>query len=225
MAVQEPGAKGDAMVATKGKGGVFGLTRRMYDWVLHWAETPYGLWALFILAFAESSFFPIPPDVLLIALATGLPKKSFKFALWCSVASLMGGILGYAIGHFLWYSGDAYSSVALFFFHYIPGFTEARFQAVGELFNQYDFWVVFTAGFTPIPYKVITISAGVFDINFPMFVVASAVGRSARFFMVGSLIYFFGKPIRAWIDRWFNLLVVAFTVLLIGGFVIIKYLM
>ena len=225
MAAQEPGTGGEAVVETKKKGGVFGLTRRLYDWVLHWAETPYGLWALFILAFAESSFFPIPPDVLLIALATGLPKKSFKFALWCSVASLLGGILGYLIGQFLWYSGGEYSSVATFFFQYIPGFTEARFQSVGQLFEHYNFWVVFTAGFTPIPYKVITISAGVFDINFMMFIIASAVGRSARFFLVGALIYYFGKPIRAWIDRWFNLLVVAFTVLLIGGFVIIKYLL
>jgi len=199
--------------------------RGMYDWVLHWADTPYGLWALVVLAFAESSFFPIPPDVLLIALATGLPKKSFKFALYCSIASLLGGILGYGIGHFLWYSGDQYSDLAQWFFNYIPGFTPTRFTAVGDLYQQYNFWVVFTAGFTPIPYKLITITAGVFSINFAMFVLASVVGRSARFFLVGGLIYFFGEPIKSWIDRWFNLLVWVFTALLILGFVVIKYVM
>jgi membrane protein YqaA with SNARE-associated domain len=199
------------------------LVRRLYDWVLHWAQTPYGLWALVLLSFAESSFFPIPPDVLLIALAAGLPKRAWRFAAACTVASVAGGMFGYAIGHFLWYSGSEFSTVARLFFDYVPGFTEPRFASVGKLFEEWNFWVVFTAGFTPIPYKLITISAGVFQIDFLIFIVASAVGRAGRFFLVGGLIYFFGEPIKRWIDKWFNTLVWAFTALLLGGFLAIKY--
>ncbi len=209
------------------KQGVYGYfmskVRALYDWVLHWADSPYGVWALAILAFAESSFFPIPPDVLLIALAVGIPKRSLRYALICSVASVIGGMFGYAIGHFLWYSGTEFSALAQFFFHYVPGFTPERFEYVAQLYNKWNFWVVFTAGFTPIPYKVITISAGVFKIDFGLFLLASAIGRSARFFLVGGLIYLFGEPIKTWIDKYFNTLVWVFTVLLIGGFILIKY--
>ncbi|MBN1947953.1 MAG: DedA family protein [Bradymonadales bacterium] len=189
--------------------------RSLYDWVLHWAETPYGMPALAILAFAESSFFPIPPDVLLIALALGLPKKSLRFALVCALFSVVGGVAGYAIGAGLWELVDQ------FFFSYV--FSEEAFLKVATLYNKWAFWAVFIAGFTPIPYKVFTITAGVCAINFPMFFLASIVSRSARFFLVGSLIYFFGPSIKGFIDKYFNTLVVVFTVLLVGGFVLIKY--
>ncbi len=190
--------------------------RGLYDWVLHWAETPYGTAALAVLAFAEASFFPIPPDVLLIALCVGQRRKALWFALVCSAASLFGGIAGYGIG---W---GAWEIAGPFFFKYVPGFTHEIFDRIQDLYSRYDFWVVFTAAFTPIPYKVITIAAGVFRINFVMFLIASIVGRSARFFLVAGLLYYFGEPIRAFIDRWFNLLVVVFTVLLIGGFLAFK---
>ena len=101
--------------------------RRLYEWILHWAETKYGVPALFLLALAESSFFPIPPDVLLIPLALGARSKAIRFALVCSVASIIGGIAGYGIGYFAWWNGEAYSAVALFFFNHIPGFTEQVF--------------------------------------------------------------------------------------------------
>jgi membrane protein YqaA with SNARE-associated domain len=191
------------------------LPRRLYDWTLHWASTPYALPALGILAFAESSFFPIPPDILLIVLALGLPRRAFVYAGVCSVASVLGGIAGYGLGYFLWQGVDQ------FFYTYV--FSQAAFNDVAALYNEHAFWAVFTAGFTPIPYKVFTVSAGVCQINLPMFVLASVISRSARFFAVAALIFFFGPPIKRFIDRYFNLLAVAFTVLLIGGFVVIKY--
>lgn len=190
--------------------------RSLYDWVLSWAETPYGAAALFVLAFLEASLFPIPPDVLLIALCIGHRGKALWFAAVCTAGSVLGGILGYAIGWGFW------EAVGPLFLNYVPGFSPEIFEKVRHLYMTWDFWIVFVAAFTPIPYKVITIAAGVFTINFPMFMVASLVGRSARFLLVASLLYFFGEPIRTFIDRWFNLLVIVFTVLLIGGFALLK---
>ncbi|HIM74469.1 MAG TPA: DedA family protein [Candidatus Marinimicrobia bacterium] len=199
--------------------------RKLYDWVLKWAETPYGLLALFILAFAESSFFPIPPDILLIALALGARKKSLYFALICSLASISGGLFGYGIGHFLWWEGSGYTGIAYFFFNNIPGFSEQLFTILKSQYDQYGFMIIFTAGFTPIPYKIFTISAGAFDINLLNFLIASTISRSARFFLVSGLIWKFGEPIRSFIDKYFNLLTILFTVLLIGGFILIKYIL
>ena len=199
--------------------------RKLYDWVLKWAETPYGPLALFILAFAESSFFPIPPDILLIALALGARKKSLYFALICSLASISGGLFGYGIGHFLWWEGSSYTGIAYFFFNNIPGFSEQLFTILKNQYDQYGFMIIFTAGFTPIPYKIFTISAGAFDINLLNFLIASTISRSARFFLVSGLIWKFGEPIRSFIDKYFNLLTILFTVLLIGGFILIKYIL
>ena len=176
--------------------------RRLYDWVLHWAETKYGIPALFLLAFAESSFFPIPPDVLLIALALGARSKALRFALVCSAASILGGIVGYGIGYFSWWNGaESYSVVAMFFFNHIPGFSEEVFINIQKKYEIYNFLIVFTAGFTPIPFKIITISAGAFSVNFPMFLLASTISRSTRFFLVALLIRQFGEPITAFIDK------------------------
>lgn len=192
--------------------------RSLYDWVLSWAHTPYGAWALFLLAVAEASFFPIPPDVLLLPLCVGKRTQALRFAAICTAGSVLGGAIGYAIG---W---GAWEAVHQLFYDYVPGFSVDKFNMVGGLYDQYNFWIVFVAAFTPIPYKVITIAAGVFQINFAMFMIASTVGRASRFFLVAGLLYFYGEPIRGFIDRWFNPLVVAFTVLLIGGFVLLKYL-
>ncbi len=201
------------------------ILRKLYDWVLHWAETPYGPLALFILAFAEASFFPVPPDALLIALALGSRLKSLRFALNCAAASVLGAIFGYIIGYFAWWTnGTEFSGLAYFFFNHIPGFSEALFYQIQNQYEQWNFWIIFTAGFTPIPYKVFTITAGAFNINFFMFLLASIISRSARFFLVAGLIRLFGDPIRNFIEKYFNLVVIAFTAMLIGGFVIIKYL-
>ena len=193
------------------------LLRRLYDWVLHWAETPYGGPALFLLALVESSVFPIPPDVLLIALCIALPTRAWHFALLASAGSVLGGLIGYGIG---W---GAWSIVDTFFFAYIPGFTPAVFERVQELFAAYDFWVVFTAGFTPIPYKVITIGSGVFNINLVVFTLASLISRSLRFFLIAWLLHHYGAGVRDFIDRYFNLLCLLFMLLLIGGFLLLKY--
>lgn len=192
------------------------MLKKSYDWVMHWAQTPYGVPALFILSFAESSFFPIPPDVLLIALALSIPSKALYFAAICSVGSVVGGIAGYGIGWGLW------EVVQSFFFDYIPGFSHHTFELIRDKYDLYNFWVVFTAGFTPIPYKVITISAGVFKIDFPIFVLASAISRSARFFLVGWLIFKFGAPVKKFIDKYFNIISIVFVILLVLGFVVIK---
>ncbi len=200
--------------------------RRLYDWVLHWAETPYGPWVLALLAFAEASFFPIPPDALLIALVLGARKKAFKFATICTVASVLGALLGYSIGHFVWWNGpNEFSSLANFFYSSIPGFNEKIFFDVKSLYDKWNFWIIFTAGFTPIPYKVFTITAGAFNINLILFVVASIASRAGRFFIVSFLIWKFGEQIKSFIDKYFNLLAIAFTVLLIGGFFAINYIL
>ena len=193
------------------------MFRRLYDWVLHWANTPYGAPALFLLAVAESSVFPVPPDVLLIALSISLPHRAWYYATLCSIGSVVGGIFGYLLGWGFW------SLLADFFFTYVPGFTPQLFARVQALYAEHDFWVVFAAGFTPIPYKVITIAAGVFLINFPVFVLASIIGRSARFFLVAGLIRRYGPGIRSFVDRYFNLLSMIFLLLLIGGFLALKY--
>ncbi|BBO71912.1 cytochrome b561 [Desulfosarcina alkanivorans] len=192
------------------------MLRRLYDWVLHWASTPYGSWALFLLAFAESSFFPIPPDVLLIAMCVARPERSFRFALVCAAGSILGGCLGYLIG---WQFMASVGNRIVEFY----GLT-GNVAYIERLYNTYDAWAVGIAGFTPIPYKVFTIAAGMFKINFTVFVLASMVSRSARFFLVGGLIYLFGPRIQRFIDRYFDLLAVTFTVLLVGSFILIKYL-
>jgi membrane protein YqaA with SNARE-associated domain len=198
--------------------------KKMYDWVLKWANTPYGPMALFILAFAESVFFPIPPDVLLIALALGSSGKSFHFALNCTIGSVMGAFVGYGLGHYAWIAANGeFTGFANFFFNNIPGFTVSLYDSIRQLFNDWDFWVIFTAGFTPIPYKVFTVTAGVFDINLFMFFIASVISRGARFFLVAFLIWKFGPSIKRFIDKYFNLLAMGFTILLIGGFILIKY--
>lgn len=189
--------------------------RRLYDWVLHWANTPYGTPALFILAFAESSFFPIPPDVLLIALGLSIPKKAFRYALICTVGSVLGGILGYLLGWQFWWIAKG------IVFKYID---QPTFEGIRSYFIKYEAWAVGIAGFTPIPYKVFTISAGFFQANFWVFVIASIISRGARFFLVSTLIYHYGSSIRTFIDKYFNVLTYAFTLLLIGGFFLIRHL-
>lgn len=202
------------------------LLRRLYDWVLHWAETPYGAPALFFLALAEASVFPIPPDPLLIALVLGSQRKAFRFAATCTLGSVCGAMVGYGIGYLAWWSSPGqFSSLAWFFFQHIPGFSVPLFATIQQQFEAWNFWIVFTAGFTPIPYKVFTIAGGACAINFPMFLFASIVSRGARFFLVAALIWKFGAPITSFIDRYFNWLAILFTVLLIGGFIIIRYLL
>lgn len=194
-----------------------GLVRRLYNWMLSWAESRWAGLAMFLFAMSESIFFPIPPDVLLLALCVGMPKKSFRYALLCTAGSVVGAVIGFGLGAFAWELVDSW---------FIPSiFSQAAFDNVANLYAEWNFWLVFTAGFTPLPYKIITISAGVcLGLgNFPIFVLASIISRGMRFFLVAGLVWKFGAPIKKFIDKYFNLCAIAFTVLLVGGFLLIKY--
>jgi len=191
------------------------FVRKLYQWVEHWARTPIGPLLLFLLAFAESSFFPVPPDVLLIGLVLVHPNAWVLFALICTLGSVIGGLFGYWIGFALW------GQMQDFFFQYV--FNEEAFSKVQSLYQQYDFWAVFAAAFTPIPYKVFTIAAGVFELSIPSFVLASIAGRGGRFFLVALILWIFGVKVKPFLGKYFNILSIAFFVLLVGGFVLIKF--
>jgi membrane protein YqaA with SNARE-associated domain len=192
--------------------------RRLYDWMLSFADKPSGPAALGAISFAESSVFPIPPDPLLLGLCLGAPRRALYFATICTVASVLGGMLGYLLGMFVW------SGIDDFFFRYVPGVTPENFARVQGWYQHWGFWAVFLAGLTPLPYKAFTLASGVFAISFPVFVVASVVSRGLRFFLVAGLVYFFGPPIRRFIDQHFNRLAWVFGILLVGGFVVLKFL-
>lgn len=187
----------------------------MYEWVLKFAHHKHSTTALFLLSFAESSFFPIPPDVLQIALTLERRSKAWWYAAVSTAGSVAGGVAGYVIGKFAWDAVDE-----LFFKN--PFFSEEGFHKVQTLYQEWDFWIIFVAAFTPIPYKLITISAGMFETMFAMFVIASVIGRGARFFLVAALLYRFGPPMKTFIEKYFNLLSLIFAALLIGGFALLK---
>ena len=202
--------------------------RGLYRWTLSWAETRYGAPALFVLAFVEASFFPIPPDVLLMALALSRPRRAFIYAGICAAGSVSGALLGWYIGTSLWSGMGTFAECPEFgggawFFAHVPGFHCGPFGKVADLYRDNAWMALFTAAFTPIPYKIFTIAAGVFRIDLLTLISASIVGRGARFFLVSGLIYKFGPPIREFIEKRFEILTVVFTILLVGGFVLIKY--
>jgi membrane protein YqaA with SNARE-associated domain len=193
-----------------------GWLRRLYDWTLSWAHKPHGTMALFIIAFMESSFFPIPPDILLIALCVGHPEKAMRKALVCTVGSVLGGMAGYAIGWGAWGVMKDW---------FIPTvFSQANFDKVGLLFQDNAFLSIFTAAFTPIPYKVFTVTAGVFHVSFLALILASIVGRGMRFFLIAGLIRVFGAKVRLFIEKYFDILAWVALVVGIAGFVLLKYL-
>ncbi|MGI9014618.1 MAG: YqaA family protein [Phycisphaerales bacterium] len=187
------------------------IHRRLYDWVLSFAHRPHAGTALFLISFAESSFFPIPPDVLLGPLCLGNRRKAMYFALITTIASVLGALLGYLIGMWL-------LEVAL----YVPGITQERIDWLSSEFDERgDMWV-FVAALTPIPFKLLTITAGAAGMNLLTFVAACIVGRGLRFFLVAGIFWWIGPRAVPFIDRYFNLLCVVFTILLVGGFVILK---
>tara|TARA_Y100000310_G_C20542386_1_gene743931 strand:- start:420 stop:1052 length:633 start_codon:yes stop_codon:yes gene_type:complete len=194
----------------------FGLLKKLYDWVLTWAHSKYSTVALAINSFAESSFFPIPPDVLQIALSVSKPKKSFWYAFISGIFSVLGGILGYYIGYFLYESVGKLIITALGYEHF--------FQIVGNLYKENAFLAILGSAFTPIPFKVFTIGAGFWSIGLLPLIFGSLIGRFGRFFLVATLIYFFGAKVKIFIDKYFNWLSLLFFVLVILGFVLIKYL-
>ena len=197
-----------------------GPVRRLYNWMLSWADTPYGTPALFLISFAESSFFPLPPDLLQIALSVSKPRRSFFYAAVSAVGSVLGGIVGWLIGYAAW------AALSGFFYDFVPGVTPERIDYVGKLYEANAFWSILAAAFTPIPYKVFTISAGVFHeyVSLETLIIASAIGRSARFFLVATCLWWFGPSVRTILERHFEWITLLLFAMLIGGFFAIKLL-
>lgn len=189
--------------------------RSLYDWTLSLAAHPYALWALAVIAFIESSVFPIPPDLLLIPMILTARERAWRIAAVCTVASVVGGGAGYAIGYFLF---DTVGQWLLEIYGYTAQFAE--FQSI---YNEWGWWIVLMAGFTPFPYKVITIASGVTQLDFTTFMLASVVGRGGRFFLVALLLWYFGAPIKAFIERYLGLLTIICFALLLGGFLAVKF--
>lgn len=190
---------------------LFDQAHALSDWMLAWSESTWAPIALFIFSFWESSFFPIPPDPLLIAMGVGKPEFALLFAAICTVGSVLGAALGYVIGK----RGGRPLAIRIF--------KEEKIRVAESMYRRYDVWAIGAAAFTPLPYKVFTITAGIADLHFGRFMLASTLGRAGRFFLVGLLITFFGASIRRAIDEYFNYFTVAFLVLLILGFAAVKY--
>lgn len=191
------------------------MLRGLYDWTLKWAGHRHALWILALVSFVESSIFPIPPDILLIPMVLAAPTRAWRIALVCTISSVLGGLAGYAIGLFLF---EQFGRPVLDFYGYTTRFAE--FQ---ESYNQYGAWAVFIAGLTPFPYKVITILSGVTDLNIWVFTISSIFARGIRFFVVAGLLWKFGEPIKTFIEKRLGLLFTLFVVLLVGGFVLAKF--
>jgi membrane protein YqaA with SNARE-associated domain len=191
------------------------MLRRLYDWTMGLAGHKRATWALGGISFAESSFFPIPPDVVLIPMILANRRKAFQYALIATIFSVLGGLAGYAIGMFVF---EAIGQPLLQFY----GAAE-KFSNFSESYNEQGAWIVFFFGVTPFPYKVITIASGATSLDLWTFVAASVAARGLRFFVVATLLYWLGEPIRAFIERYLGILTVIFMVCLIGGFVAVRY--
>ncbi|MFN3662468.1 YqaA family protein [Yoonia sp.] len=189
------------------------MLRGLYDWTISLARTPYALWALAAVAFIESSFFPIPPDVLMIPMIIARPSRAFLIAGVATIASVLGGMLGYFIGFAL------YDSVGVQILQFYG--KEDYFAEFAVTYNSYGAWAVLVAGVTPFPYKVITIASGVTQLSLPVFIFASITARALRFFLVAALLWKFGEPIRDFIERRLGLMFILFCVLLLGGFALL----
>ncbi|MEY8827724.1 YqaA family protein [Sedimentitalea sp. XS_ASV28] len=192
------------------------MLRKMYDWTIRLADHPHALWWLAVVAFLESSVFPIPPDLLMIPMILAQPRRAWIIAGVALVASVLGGLLGYAIGAF------AYEEIGQ------PILASmGKADAMAEFntrFNDFGFWAVLTAGVTPFPYKVITIMSGWTGMPLGTFVATSILARALRFFVVAGLLRAFGAPVRGFIEKRLGLVFTAFVLLLIGGFAAVKYL-
>ena len=193
------------------------MLKRLYNWTLDKAAHRHAERWLAVISFIESSFFPIPPDVVLAPMCLAKPEKAFRYAAICTVASVAGALLGYAIGYFLF---ETIGHAILDFY----GLAD-KFAAFQQAFNQQGWLIVLLAGFTPLPFKVITIAAGATAMPLYVMIGAAIIARSARFFLVALLLWRFGPPMKAWIDRNFALTTMVAGILFVGGFVAIKYLL
>ena len=193
-----------------------GMLRRIYNWCIDAADKPYALWILGAVAFAESSFFPIPPDIMLLPMSLARPARAWLFASLCTIASVAGGVLGYAIGYFLF---DAVGRPVLEFYHAMT-----RYDDFKAGFDRWGAWIIIIKGMTPIPYKLVTIASGVAHFDLLAFIGASIVSRSLRFFLIAAVLWWFGDAARDFIERRLTLVTSVFAVLLVGGFVALRYL-
>jgi len=191
--------------------------RRMYDWTLGLSDRAYAGWALFFLAFIESSFFPVPPDVLLMALSVGRPQRAFWFASLCSLGSVLGAVFGYILGQYFF---ELVGQPIVNMYAAIE-----QYETVQGLFQDWDAMAIAVAGFTPIPFKIFTIAAGAFKVDFTTFLVAALFSRSARFFLLSFLIFRFGPAIKPKIDKYFNELTILCVILVISGFLFLKFIL
>lgn len=192
------------------------MMRRAYDWTMRMAAHRKAPHALFWVSFAESSVFPIPPDVMLIPMVVANRAKAWFYATVCTIGSVLGGILGYAIGYFL------YETLGTWVIN-LYGLA-AQAEAYRAAYQDWGLWIILIKGLTPIPYKLVTIASGAAAFDFWVFIAASIVTRGGRFFMVAALLYWFGEPIREFIERRLTLVTTAFVVALVGGFVVVRYL-
>jgi len=190
--------------------------KRTYNWTLEKAQHKNAKWYLSLISFTESSFFPIPPDILLIPMALASKSSALFYAFMCTLFSVLGGILGYAIGYFFYNSLGVY---IVDFYH-----LENSFSVFENYYKEFGILIVLGAGITPFPYKFITIASGVFGLNIFLFIVISIIGRGLRFYLIAILLYFFGEKIKLIIDKYFNLLTVVFFILLVGSVFIIRFL-
>jgi len=191
------------------------VVKRLYDYVLSWSQRKHAPYALSVLSFIEASFFPIPPDPLLLAMCLGKPGRSLRYAFLCTLFSVIGAGFGYLIGWGLWKSVDS------FFFNYI--LSKELFDYVKLQYEHNEFITVLGAAFTPIPFKVFTLTAGAFRINFLVLIVASAIGRSTRFFLEATLILYYGPRIKEFIDKYFNLLTILVFIVIVILFIVFKH--
>jgi membrane protein YqaA with SNARE-associated domain len=191
------------------------IIRRLYDWSISLAAHPKAEWALAGITFIESSVFPIPPDVTMIPMCLADRKKSFRYATICTVFSVLGGLLGYAIGYFFY---ESFGKAIVEF--YGKGM---EFDHVKKTFDERGGWILVAKGMTPFPYKILTIMSGVLHLSLPVFIIGSIVGRAIRFYLVAALIWKYGEPIRTFIEKYLNWLCLLFLILLIGGFYSLKY--
>ena len=189
--------------------------RQLYNWVIHWAEKPQALWALSGISAIEAIFFPLPADPLLIAMGAAKPRKSFQYATVITLSSVAGALLGYLIGYMFWEASQD------FFFQSV--FSQETFETVKNHFNDNAFMAIFIASFTPIPFKVFTLAAGAVSLPLLPFTLSALLGRGLRFFIIATLLFFFGETIRHFIEKHFEKLTIILSLLLVGGFYVIKY--
>jgi membrane protein YqaA with SNARE-associated domain len=193
------------------------VIRPLYDWTMRLAGHRHAMWAMGFISFIESSIFPVPPDALMMPMVLARRDKAWRIATICTLASVVGGLFGYMIGYFLW---DAIGQQVMDFYGYA-----SKMEDFAALYNEWGFWIVAGAGFTPFPYKVITIASGLTHLDLAVFMAASVISRGARFFLVAGLLWYFGPPIRVFIEKNLGLLATAFFALLLGGFVAVRYVM